>query len=288
MGEILDGKAIAKLVRQAVKAEVERFRAEHGIPPGLATVLVGENPASHVYVGTKEKACRAAGITSFGYRLAETATPADVFALISELNAKSEVNGVLIQLPLPPHLAQERFIDALDPHKDVDGLHPFNQGKLLAGEAGFRPCTPLGVMSLLDQTGLPLAGKKAVVIGRSQLVGRPLVFLLLERNVTVTCCHSYTVNLAQEVRQADIVIPAMGQPGAIHGDWIKQGAIVIDVGISRVADGSLKGDVDFEAAKEHAAFITPVPGGVGPMTVAMLLKNTVEAAQKQMHTTKNT
>lgn len=288
MGEILDGKAIAKLVRQAVKAEVERFRAEHGIPPGLATVLIGENPASRVYVGTKEKACRAAGIASFGYRLADTATPAEVFALISELNAKSEVNGVLIQLPLPPHLAQERFIDALDPHKDVDGLHPLNQGKLLAGEAGFRPCTPLGVMSLLDQTGIPLAGKKAVVIGRSQLVGRPLVFLLLERNVTVTCCHSYTVNLAQEVRQADIVIPAMGQPGAIHGDWIKQGAIVIDVGISRVADGSLKGDVDFEAAKEHAAFITPVPGGVGPMTVAMLLKNTVEAAQKQMHTTKNT
>ena len=287
MATILDGKAIAQTVRQAVKAEVEGFRAEHGAPPGLATVLIGENPASHVYVRTKEKACQAAGIASFGYRLAETATPTEVFDLIAELNTKPDVNGVLIQLPLPAHLAHERFIEALDPDKDVDGLHPFNQGKLFAGEAGFRPCTPLGVMHLLDQTGSPLAGKKGVVIGRSYLVGRPLVFLLLERNVTVTCCHSYTRDLAQEVRQADIVIPAMGHPGAIRGDWIKDGAIVIDVGISRVADGSLKGDVDFEAAKEHAAFITPVPGGVGPMTVAMLLKNTVAAAQKQIRSTKN-
>lgn len=281
-GVILDGRAIAQSVRQAVKEEVDGFRVQYGSVPGLATILVGEHAASRVYVGTKESACQKVGIHSFGYRLPETTTASEVLVLIAELNARTDVNGVLIQLPLPPHLAQERFFEALDPDKDVDGLHLLNQGKLLRGEDGFRPCTPLGVIHLLEQTGVPLPGQKAVVIGRSHLVGRPLIFLLLEHHVTVTCCHSRTTDLAQEVRQADIVIPAIGQPGTIRGEWIKEGAIVIDVGISRLADGSLGGDVDFPTAKERAAFITPVPGGVGPITVAMLLRNTLKAARQQV------
>lgn len=281
MGAILDGKAIAQSVRQAVKEEVACFHDRHGLPPGLATVLIGENAASRVYVGTKEKACQQVGIQSFGCRLPETVTSAEVLALIAELNAHAEVHGVLIQLPLPQHLEPKRLVEALHPDKDVDGLHPLNQGRLFGGEEGLRPCTPLGVMHLIDQTGISLSGKKAVVIGRSPLVGRPLVLMLLERHATVTACHSRTVDLRQEIQTADIVVPAIGKPGTIRGAWIKDGAIVIDVGISRVADGSLKGDVEFAAAQERAAFITPVPGGVGPMTVAMLLKNTLKAANRQ-------
>lgn len=281
MGAILDGKAIAQSVRQAVQKEVVCFRDRYGLAPGLATVLIGENAASRVYVGTKEKACQKVGIQSFGYRLPETVTSAEVLVLIAELNARPEVHGVLIQLPLPQHLDPKRLVEALNPDKDVDGLHPLNQGRLFGGEEGLRPCTPLGVMHLLDQTGISLVGKKAVVIGRSTLVGRPLLFMLLEQDATVTGCHSRTVDLRQEIQAADIVIPAIGQPGAIQGNWIKDGAIVIDVGISRVADGSLTGDVEFAPAKERAAFITPVPGGVGPMTVAMLLKNTLKAAYGQ-------
>lgn len=281
-GTVLDGRAIARSIRQAVQEEVDGFCARYGSRPGLATVLIGDNAASRVYVGTKERACQNVGIQSFGYRLPATTPASEVLTLVAELNARTDVNGVLVQLPLPAHLAQERFIEALDPDKDVDGLHLLNQGKLLRGEDGFRPCTPLGVMCLLERTGLPLAGRKAVVIGRSHLVGRPLILLLLEQHVTVTCCHSRTTALAREVRQADIVIPAIGQPGAIRGEWIKDGAIVIDVGISRLADGSLGGDVDFPTARERAAFITPVPGGVGPMTVAMLLCNTLKAAHRQL------
>lgn len=287
MGAILDGKAIAQSVRQAVKEKVARFHDQHGLAPGLATVLVGENAASRVYVGTKEKACQKAGIESFGYRLPETVTSAEVLVLIAELNARPEVHGVLIQLPLPQHLDPKRLVEALNPDKDVDGLHPSNQGKLFGGEEGLRPCTPLGVMHLLGQTGVPLAGKKAVIVGRSTLVGRPLLFMLLEHDTTVTGCHSRTRDLKQEIQGADIVIPAIGKPGAIAGDWIKDGAIVIDVGISRAADGSLKGDVEFPVAKERAAFITPVPGGVGPMTVAMLLENTLKAAERQEQAASN-
>ncbi len=280
-GIVLDGRAIAQSIRQAVQGEVEDFRTQSDRVPGLATILIGENAASRVYVGTKERACRKVGIQSFGYRLPETVAASEVRALIAELNARTDVSGVLIQLPFPPHLDQERLIEELNPDKDVDGLHLLNQGRLLRGEDGLRPCTPLGVMHLLEQTGVSLVGQKAAVIGRSHLVGRPLIFLLLEQHATVTCCHSRTTDLAQEVRQADIVIPAIGQPGAIRGEWIKEGAIVIDVGISRLADGSLRGDVDFPTAKERATFITPVPGGVGPMTVAMLLRNTLKAARRQ-------
>jgi methylenetetrahydrofolate dehydrogenase (NADP+)/methenyltetrahydrofolate cyclohydrolase len=282
MGTIIDGKRVAAEVRRQVKEEVGRFLDLYGQVPGLATVLVGDDPVSRVYVGTKEKACREVGIQSFGYRLLATSTQAEVVSLLAELNGRSEVHGILMQLPLPFPLAEDQLIEALAPEKDVDGLHPLNQGKLFRGEDGLRPCTPLGVMRLLDESGLQLAGKKAVVVGRSTLVGKPVVMLLLERNLTVTCCHSYTTDLAREVSEADIVIAAIGQPEMIKGNWIKAGATVIDVGISRLPDGSLKGDVEFSLAQERAAFITPVPGGVGPMTVAMLLANTVKAAERQM------
>ncbi len=229
----------------------------------------------------KEKACREIGIASFGHHLPTTISTDEVFGLIAELNTRPEVHGILLQLPLPDHLDAEALIEAIDPEKDVDGLHPVNQGRLLLGQDGPRPCTPLGVMHLIDQSGMDIEGKRAVVIGRSNLVGKPLALLLLERHATVTTCHSHTANLADQVRQADIVVAAMGQPEAIKGAWIKDGAIVIDVGITRVAEGSLRGDVEFAAAKERAAYISPVPGGVGPLTVAMLLANTVKAAEKQ-------
>ncbi len=281
MGTILDGKVVAQVVRQTVKDGVAGFCARYGQAPGLATVLVGDDPVSRVYVGTKEQACREVGIQSFGYRLPPTVTAAEVLARLTELNARTEVHGILVQLPLPPQLEKERLIEFLDPEKDVDALHPLNQGRLLLGEEGLRPCTPLGVMRLLDESRVPIPGKKAVVIGRSRLVGKPVAVMLLERHATVTCCHSQTADLAAEVYAADIVVAAIGYPELIKGAWIKEGAIVIDVGISRLADGSLKGDVEFAVAKERAAFITPVPGGVGPMTVAMLLANTLKAAEKQ-------
>jgi methylenetetrahydrofolate dehydrogenase (NADP+)/methenyltetrahydrofolate cyclohydrolase len=282
MGMILDGKRVAQGVRDTVTEGVARFVARHGHAPGLATVLIGDDPVSRVYVGTKEKACREVGIQSFGYRLPATIAATEALGLIAKLNRRADVHGTLVQLPLPRHLEKAGLIEALTPEKDVDALHPLNQGRLLLGEDGLRPCTPLGVMRLLDESGMPTAGKKAVVIGRSILVGKPVVLLLLERHATVTCCHSHTADLAHEVREADIVVAAIGQPQAIKGDWIKEGAVVIDVGISRLADGSLKGDVEFAVAKERAAAITPVPGGVGPMTVAMLLANTLKAAERQM------
>jgi methylenetetrahydrofolate dehydrogenase (NADP+)/methenyltetrahydrofolate cyclohydrolase len=281
MGEILDGKALAQRVRIELKGAVDGFHARHGYTPGLATLLVGDDPVSRVYVGTKEKACREVGIQSFGHRLSATAAADEVLEVIRELNAHSEVHGILLQLPLPPHLEKAKLIEAIAPEKDVDALHPWNQGKLLLGEEGLRPCTPLGVMRLLEESRMPLTGKRAVVVGRSMLVGKPVALMLLESNATVTCCHSRTERLEDEIRAADVVIAAVGQPAVIKGAWIKKGAVVIDVGISRLADGSLRGDVEFNEAKEQAAFITPVPGGVGPMTVAMLLTNTLKAAENQ-------
>jgi methylenetetrahydrofolate dehydrogenase (NADP+)/methenyltetrahydrofolate cyclohydrolase len=281
MGEILDGKALAQRVRRGLKDAVANFHARHGHAPGLATLLVGDDPVSRVYVKTKEKACHEVGMQSFSYRLQATVSAAEVLTVIRELNAHAEVHGILMQLPLPPHLVKEKLIEAIAPEKDVDALHPWNQGKLLLGEAGLRPCTPLGVMRLLEESRVPLTGKRAVVIGRSMLVGKPVALMLLESNATVTCCHSRTERLEDEVRAADVVIAAVGHPEMIKGAWIKEGAAVIDVGISRLPDGSLRGDVEFDAAKERAAFITPVPGGVGPMTVAMLLANTLKAAEAQ-------
>ncbi len=284
MGVILDGKRYARTVRQDLKARIARIRHQpgcHDWQPGLATILIGENPASGAYIGTKERACREVGIAPFGYRLPATASADEVGTLIGRLNARPDVHGILLQLPLPDHLESAALIEAIRPDKDVDGLHPVNQGLLLLGQAGLRPCTPLGVMHLIDQSGMDIGGKHAVVVGRSNLVGKPLALLLLERNATVTSCHSHTADLVDHIRQADIVVAAVGQIDAIKGDWIKHGACVIDVGISRSPDGSLKGDVEFALAKERAAYISPVPGGVGPLTVAMLLANTVQTAEKQ-------
>jgi len=282
MGVVLDGRAAAQEVQRQVRQEVDRLSKESGVVPGLATVLIGDNPVSRVYVSSKEKACREVGIVSVGFRLPAAVSLSEVLALIASLNQRADIHGILVQLPLPGHLEEARVIEAILPEKDVDGLHPYNQGRLLRGQGGLRPCTPLGAMYLLDKTNIDPEGKRAVVIGRSLLVGRPVALLLLERHATVTLCHSHTRDLAQEVKRAEILVSATGRPGLVKGEWIKEGAVVIDVGISRLSDGTLRGDVEFTTARERASFITPVPGGVGPMTVAMLLANTVRAAKMQM------
>jgi methylenetetrahydrofolate dehydrogenase (NADP+)/methenyltetrahydrofolate cyclohydrolase len=279
VGQTIDGKSVAAAVRGEVRERVARLAAR-GTVPGLATVLVGDDPASHLYVGSKERACQEVGMRSFGHRLAAGMGEPELIALVRELGCRSDVHGILVQLPLPGHLDARQVIEALPPEKDVDGLHPVNQGRLLAGESGLRPCTPLGVMRLIDETRTGVKGSHAVVVGRSLLVGKPVALLLLERHATVTICHSRTADLAGEVGRAGIVVAATGQAGLVRGAWIKPGAVVIDVGMNRGADGRLCGDVEFAAARERAAFITPVPGGVGPMTVAMLLANTVTAAER--------
>jgi methylenetetrahydrofolate dehydrogenase (NADP+)/methenyltetrahydrofolate cyclohydrolase len=279
VAQILDGKAVAAAVRREVQDRVARLKAA-GVEPGLATVLVGDDPASRVYVGNKERACAEVGMRSHAHRLAATMTQAELLALVADLGRRSDVHGILVQLPLPPHLDAQAVIQSLAPEKDVDGLHPLNQGLLMAGQQGPRPCTPLGVMRLLEETGTALAGRRAVVVGRSVLVGKPVALMLLERHATVTLCHSRTRDLAEEVGRADVVVAATGQAGLVRGAWIRPGAVVIDVGINRGADGRLCGDVEFAPAAERAAYITPVPGGVGPMTVAMLLANTVAAAER--------
>ena len=279
MGQTLDGKAVAAAVRREVQDRVARLKSA-GRETGLATVLVGDDPASRVYVGNKERACGEVGIRSHGHRLAATTTQAELLGLVRELGRRADVHGILVQLPLPGQLDAQAIIQALPPEKDVDGLHPVNQGLLMAGQPGPRPCTPLGVMRLIDETGIGLAGRHAVVVGRSVLVGKPVALMLLERHATVTLCHSRTRDLAETVGRAEVVVAATGQPALVRGEWIRPGAVVIDVGINRGADGKLCGDVEFAPAADRAAFITPVPGGVGPMTVAMLLANTVAAAER--------
>jgi methylenetetrahydrofolate dehydrogenase (NADP+)/methenyltetrahydrofolate cyclohydrolase len=279
VGRVIDGKAVAASVRAEVKAKVEFLRTTAGCVPGLATVLVGDDPASRVYVRTKQKACCEVGIASFSHQLEASTSEGELLGLIDTLNGRSDVHGILLQLPLPPGLSPQRVIERVLPHKDADGLHPYNQGRLLAGDTGLRPCTPLGVLRLIDSTGVELKGKCATVVGRSSLVGKPVALMLLERHATVTLCHSRTQDLADEVGRADVVVAALGRARAIKGAWIREGAIVIDVGISRLASGELSGDVEFDVAQKRAGFITPVPGGVGPMTVAMLLANTVQAAE---------
>ena len=279
MGEILDGKRVAATVRGEVRERVARLAAR-GVVPGLATVLVGDDPASQVYVGGKQKACAEVGIQSFGHKLPATTTQAELMALVRRLGDDPAVHGILVQLPLPKGLDPQAVIEAIPPAKDVDGLHPVSQGRLLAGQPGLRPCTPVGVMRLLDETGVRLQGARVAVVGRSVLVGKPVALLLLERHATVTLCHSRTTDLAAEVGRADVVVAATGHAGLVHGAWIKPGAVVIDVGVIRGADGKLCGDVEFAAARERAAWITPVPGGVGPMTIAMLLSNTADAAER--------
>lgn len=285
--QLIDGKAIAEKVRMEVKAGVEAWRAEGNPAPGLATVLVGDNPASAVYVRNKQKACAEVGIESFGHTLPATATQAEVEQLVKRLNADERVNGILVQLPLPSHLDEERVLSAISIEKDVDGFHSTNIGRLAqkGREPLFVPCTPAGCMVLLESVLPKLDGVNAVVLGRSNIVGMPVALLLVRANATVTICHSRTKNLADVVRQADVLIAAVGRPEMVRGDWIKPGAVVIDVGINRVDDPTsakgtkLVGDVAFAEAVEVAGAITPVPGGVGPMTIAMLVRNTLTGAK---------
>ena len=284
---IIDGKQIGQEIRDEVKAAVET-RLEKGLSaPGLATVLVGENPASQVYVRNKQKACAEVGINSFGYKLPEDATQEEVETLVQKLNADPAVNGILVQLPLPHHLDEEKVLSAIDLNKDVDGFHPVNIGRLAqkGREPVFIPCTPAGCMVLLEKAGAQLSGANAVVLGRSNIVGMPVALLLVKANATVTICHSRTRDLPSVVRHADVLVAAIGQPEFVKQEWVKPGAIVIDVGINQKEDASAKkgyrlvGDVAFDEVAEVAGAITPVPGGVGPMTIAMLLKNTLHAAE---------
>ena len=282
MATIIDGKAVAKEVQKQIKAEVEGLERRWSMAPGLAVVLVGDDPASHIYVRNKEKACKDVGIKSFEHFLPATVSERDLLALVHQLNKDKHVHGILVQLPLPPHIHSERILDAISPYKDVDGFHPVNQGKLVVGADGFRPCTPLGVMKLLEAAGCDPKGKNAVVVGRSNIVGKPVALMLLEKHATVTICHSRTASLRDEVARGDIVVVAIGKAGIVRGEWIKPGAVVIDVGINRLPTGKLCGDVEFDVAKERAAAITPVPGGVGPMTISMLLFNTLKAAKDSL------
>jgi methylenetetrahydrofolate dehydrogenase (NADP+) / methenyltetrahydrofolate cyclohydrolase len=275
---IIDGRALAARVREQVATEVEAFVAEHGRPPGLATILVGDDPASAVYVGGKQKASAEAGIRGFDHRLGADTPEEDVVALIERLNADDDVNGILCQLPVPAHMDGVKLTGLVDPGKDVDGLTAISAGLLALGREGLRSCTPEGVMLLLEEAGAKLEGAEAVVIGRSNLFGKPMAQLLLQANATVTVCHSRTRDLPGVCRRADVLIAAVGQPRMVRRDWIKPGAVVIDVGMNRLEDG-LAGDVDFDEAVEVASAITPVPGGVGPMTIACLLRNTLKAAR---------
>ncbi len=277
MAKILSGKEVSARIKSELRDEVAELKTK-GIFPGLAVVIVGNDPASRVYVNSKKKACEELGIYSEEHALGAEVTEAELLALIDALNKKDEVNGILVQLPLPKHINEENIINAIDPKKDVDAFHPVNVGKIMIGNYDFVPCTPAGVMELIHESGIEVAGKDCVVVGRSNIVGKPQAMLLLHENGTVTICHSRTKNLKEAVSRADIVVAAVGKPNFITGDMIKEGAVVIDVGINRIAEKKLVGDVDFESASKKAAAITPVPGGVGPMTIAMLMRNTVKAA----------
>ncbi len=274
---ILDGKALAARMRKTLADEVSELTEKHGRAPGLAVILVGSDPASQVYVRNKKSACANMGIESFSHDLPADTTQQHLLGLISELNASPKVDGILVQLPVPNHINPDSLIEAIDPGKDVDGFHPYNVGRLAARKPALRSCTPYGCMKLLEETGMDLHGKECIIVGASNIVGRPMALELLLAGSTVTISHKFTRNLCSHVERADIVVAAAGKQGLIKGEWIKPGATVIDVGIHRLEDGSLTGDVEFEAAAERAAWITPVPGGVGPMTITMLLANTVDA-----------
>ncbi|MET0015448.1 MAG: bifunctional methylenetetrahydrofolate dehydrogenase/methenyltetrahydrofolate cyclohydrolase FolD [Sedimenticola sp.] len=281
--QILDGKAIASDIRQDIKAQVGQMVAEGQRPPGLVVILVGEDPASQVYVRNKQRSCDEVGFLSELKRLPAETSQEELLDLIDELNGRDEVDGILVQLPLPEQIDEEEVIERILPTKDVDGFHPYNFGRMALRMPTLRPCTPKGVMTMLERTGQNLEGLDAIIIGQSNIVGRPAALELLAARCTITVCHSRTKDLADKVRQADVVVAGVGRPNFVQGDWIKPGALVIDVGINRLEDGTLCGDVDFEAAKENAAWITPVPGGVGPMTIATLLENTLQA--RKLHET---
>ena len=282
MAILIDGKATSAAVRSEIKSDVEAFASEHKCVPGLAVVIVGENPASQVYVRNKHKACGEVGMYSEVHELPENTTEDELLSLIDKLNTDEKINGILVQLPLPKHLDEEKVILRIDPRKDVDAFHPENVGKIMIGNFSFLPCTPAGVMELLKHYNISPAGKHCVIIGRSNIVGKPQSMLMLKENATVTVCHSKTVNLPEITKQADILVAAVGRANFVTADMVKDGAVVIDVGINRLENGKLCGDVDFEQVEPRASYITPVPGGVGPMTITMLLKNTVTAAKEQI------
>ena len=277
--QILDGKSLAAQVRAGVKQEVAAL-AQRGIRPGLAVVLAGDDPASHVYVRNKVRACEETGVRSALFEYPSSVSEAELLSRVAALNGDDAVHGILVQLPLPSHIDTARVLDAVAPAKDVDGFHDVNLGALVAGKPGLVPCTPAGVMRLLAHAGVPLAGRRAVVIGRSNIVGKPLALLLLQQDATVTICHSKTRNLDEITRQADILVAAIGRAKLVGAAMVKPGACVVDVGVNRLADGTLAGDVDFHAVRDVAGWITPVPGGVGPMTIAMLLENCLTAATR--------
>lgn len=282
MAILIDGKETARAVRGEIRDAVAAFTKESGVIPGLAVVIVGDDPASRVYVRNKHRACEEVGIRSDVHALPADTSEAELLTLVAGLNADPTVNGILVQLPLPKHLDEEKVILAIDPAKDVDAFHPVNVGKIMIGNFTFAPCTPAGVMELLRHYNIPVAGKHCVIIGRSNIVGKPQAMLMLKENATVTICHSRTVGLADITRTADILVAAVGRPGFVTADMVRDGAVVIDVGINRTAEEKLCGDVDFAAVSEKASYITPVPGGVGPMTITMLLKNTLAAAKDQL------
>ena len=281
MYNIIDGKKISAEVKEEVRIKVAALK-DKGVSVGLAVVLVGEDPASKVYVNNKKKACEALGIDSFEYLLPETATQEELLELVEKLNNDERVDGILVQLPLPRHLDEKAVIAAISPDKDVDAFHAVNVGKIMIGDYTFAPCTPSGIIELIERSGISLEGKNCVVIGRSNIVGKPMSMLLLHKNATVTICHSRTKNLADVVKGADVVVAAVGKAKFVTADMVKEGAVVIDVGINRMDDGKLCGDVDFDAVAPKCSYITPVPGGVGPMTIAVLMQNTLKAAEAKI------
>ncbi len=282
MANIIDGKAISAAIRAEIKEETSAFADKHGFRPGLAVIIVGEDPASQVYVRNKRRACEEVGFYSEAYELPKETTQEELNALVDKLNASDKIHGILCQLPLPKHLDENEVIMRIDPKKDVDAFHPENVGKIMIGDYSFLPCTPAGVMALLERSGIEISGKECVVVGRSNIVGKPQAMLLLHANGTVTICHSRTKNLSEVCRRADILVAAIGKADFFKADMVKEGAVVIDVGMNRRADGKLTGDVDFAEVAPKASYITPVPGGVGPMTITMLMKNTLTAAKQSV------
>ncbi|MBQ1717486.1 bifunctional methylenetetrahydrofolate dehydrogenase/methenyltetrahydrofolate cyclohydrolase FolD [Ruminococcus sp.] len=279
--QIIDGKKVSAEVKERVRQQTLQLKNDYNITPGLAVVIVGDDPASRVYVNNKKKACEVVGFKSEEYALPAKTTQEELLDLVKTLNTKEDINGILVQLPLPKHLDDKAVIEAIDPKKDVDAFHAVNVGKIMLGEYDFLPCTPAGVMEMLHSYDIPVEGKECVVIGRSNIVGKPMGMLLLHENGTVTICHSRTKNLAEVCRRADILVAAVGIPKFVKADMVKEGAVVIDVGMDRDENGKLCGDVDFENVKDKCSFITPVPGGVGPMTISTLMKNTLKACKLQ-------
>lgn len=277
----IDGKEVSASVRNSITEKVNELRAK-GVTPGLAVIIVGNDPASRVYVNNKKKGCEQTGMNSFEYALPEETTTEELISLIEKLNGEKDVHGILCQLPVPKHIDEEKVLNAISPDKDVDAFHPVNCGKVMTGDYTFAPCTPAGMVEMLKYYNIPVAGKHCVIIGRSNIVGKPMAMLMLKENATVTVCHSRTQNLTEITKQADILVAAVGRPKFVTPDMVKDGAVVLDVGINRMDDGKLCGDVDFDAVCEKTSYITPVPGGVGPMTITMLLKNTLAAAEKTL------